>query len=168
MNSSQMMITLAAMMLLAIVILRVNNSFLSTSDLLLQSKYNVIAISLATSIVEEANSKAFDQNTDSSAVTSLGSLTVPGLLGPELSEFRAIYNDFDDFNNFSVVDTFVVDSLILGVFNIDCDVDYVTTGDPNTPNLNATWHKRLNVRVSSQGMNDTVTMSTIYSYWYFR
>lgn len=168
MNSSQMMITMGALFLLGIVVLRVNNNLLSTSEVLLTSKANVIAISLATSIVEEANSKAFDQNTDSSSVSNPNNLTDWVDLGPEGSEVRELFNDFDDFNNYSVLDTFVVDSLILGVFQIDCEVNYTTPANPNSNVFTPTWHKRLDVTVFADGMSDTVTMSTVYSYWYFR
>ena len=168
MNSSQMLITVGAMLLLSLVILRVNNSFLSTSDVLLNSKYNVVAISLAASMIEEANGKAFDHNTEASPVNNLASLTPSDSLGPESGEDRYTFNDFDDFNGFAILDTFVVDSLLLGVFNISCQVNYITAASPNTDAGTATWNKSLSVLVTSSSMTDTVSMSTIYSYWNFR
>ncbi|MBN1301903.1 MAG: hypothetical protein JW995_11870 [Melioribacteraceae bacterium] len=168
MNSSQMMITMGAMILLSMVILRTNSSFLTTSDVLLTSKFNVIAISLASSIIEEAGSKAFDAASDSGAVSNLAQLTGYDALGPEGLEFRQVFNDFDDFDGFSMPDTFKVDSLLLGVFNINCSVDYVIPSQPDSPVNYQTWYKRLLVQISSPSMTDTIRMSTIYSYWYFR
>ena len=60
-----MLITLAAMMLLSLIILRVSNTFLHTEDSLLDSKFGVLGISLATSMMEEATGKAFDEYSDS-------------------------------------------------------------------------------------------------------
>jgi hypothetical protein len=168
MNSSQMMITMAAMALLSMIILRTNNSFLNTSEVLINAKINIIAISLATSIIEEAKEKAFDENSIANPVTSTSSLTVDNLLGPEASETRIFYDDFDDYHNFSFVDTFVVDSLLLGFFNLEATVDYVTPANPDVAVTTPTWHKRLEVTVTGPAMTDTVRMSTIYSYWYFR
>lgn len=163
-----MLLTLGGMFLLALLILRMNNSFLTTSDVLLGSKSNVIAISLASSFIEEASSKAFDSKTISKGVTSLTQLSQVDSLGPELYEVRKFFNDFDDYNNFTLVDTFVVDSMILGIYNISCNVDYVLPSAPDVAVSTPTWNKRLRVRVYGEGLNDTIKMSTIYSYWYFR
>ncbi len=176
MNSSQMMITMGAMFLLGVVILRVNNNFLGTSESLLNSKFNIVAISLASSIIEEANNKAFDENTDTTAVSLVSSLTAFDALGPELDEvddsnnvIRYLIDDFDDFNGFSIIDTFVVDSLLLGYFNVNCTVEYVNESNPDSGVAAATWNKSLTVTVTStNSMTDTVKMSTIFSYWYFR
>ena len=168
MNSSQMLITMAAMALLSMIILRTNSSFLNTSEVLINSKINIIAISLATSIIEEAKEKAFDENTSSSPVSSTAGLTTVLNLGPDGGETRVTFDDFDDFHNFAFVDTFVVDSLLLGFFNIDAEVDYVTISNPDSAVTNQTWNKRLSVTISSESMTDTVRMSTVYSYWYFR
>lgn len=175
MNSSQMLITMGAMFLLGLVILRVNNSFFTTSDVLLSSKFNIVAISLASSIIEEANSKAFDENSESNDITLLEELTSYIDLGPDSTEvddsgqvIRRLIDDFDDFNGLSIKDTFVVDSLLLGIFDIECTVEYVNPDNPELGLLTETWNKNLHVSVTSSSMTDTVRMSTIYSYWYFR
>jgi hypothetical protein len=168
MNSSQMLITMGAMFLLGIVILRVNNSFFTTSDVLLSSKFNIVAISLASSMIEEANSKAFDENTISASVSTYASITNFDALGPDSGEVRMTFDDFDDFNGFSIRDTFVVDSLLLGYFDINCSVDYVNEVNPDLALTTKSWNKNFKVTVTSPSMTDTVTMSTIYSYWYFR
>ncbi len=168
MNSSQMLITMAAMALLSMIILRTNSSFLNTSEVLINSKINIIAISLATSIIEEAKEKSFDENTSNSPVSSTAGLTTFLNLGPDGSETRVTFDDFDDFHNFAFVDTFVVDSLLLGFFNINAEVDYVTIANPDSAVTNQTWNKRLSVTISSESMTDTVRMSTVYSYWFFR
>ncbi len=161
MNTGQMLITIAALMLLSLVVLRVNNGFLSTNTVMMESKFGVLAVSLATSMIEEANGKAFDHNTDSNAVTSTTELSS---LGPESGEVYPNFNDFDDYDNLFRVDS----TLPSAVFQIMCDVDYVTSANPEAVSGSKTWHKKITVAVTSESMTDTVKMSTIYSYFYFR
>ncbi len=168
MNTSQMLITIGALLLLGLVILRVNNGFLNTDSVLLDSKLGVLATSVATSIMEEANSKAFDQNTDTVSVSSLTQLS--SVLGPESGETYPHFNDFDDFNGYHRVDT----TMPAAKFIIDCKVEYVLPANPDSAVGTRTWHKKLTVEVSSPSLigqddkPDTLRMSTIYSYWYFR
>ena len=167
MNTGQMLITIGAMMLLSLVLLRVNNNFLSTSTVLFESKFGVLAVSLATSVIEEANSKAFDHNTDTNSVADLTELTPSASLGPEGTEVYETFNDFDDFDGYhrnTASDT----TIISAEFDIDCVVDYINPSNPDATTTNRTWHKKITVTVTSPSMQDTVRMSSIYSYWYFR
>jgi hypothetical protein len=167
MNTGQLMITVGALMLLSLVILRVNNSFLSTSTVLLNSKFGVLAVSLGTSIIEEANSKAFDEVTDTVSISSVSSLSAVTSLGPESGEVYPNYNDFDDFNGYTR--TTAGDSTFQSaVFNVNCNVRYILPSDPNVSTSAKTWHKRITVTVSSPSMVDTVRLYSIFSYWYFR
>lgn len=165
MNTGQMMITIGAIMLLTLVILRVNNGFLSTDEVLMRSKFGVLAVSLATSMIEEANGKAFDHNTDTTSVSSTTDLT--NTLGPESGESYPDFNDFDDYDNFiryTQDDTTIVSA----PFQIICRVNYINPANPDDSTNTRTWHKKIYVEVSSPYMEDTIRMSSIFSYWYFR
>ncbi len=183
MNTGQMMLTIAALMLLGMVVLRVNNGFLSTGTTVMETKFNIMAVSLGTSIIEEANTKAFDSATDNDAITTTTPLKAYNQLGPESGETYPNYNDFDDFNNYnriitakplgtipSGVETVIVDSTFRSAdFRLDCVVDYVTiSGSEVIPTTSKTWNKRLRFTVTSPSMRDTVRLQTIFSYWYFR
>ena len=159
-----MLITIGALTILSIVILRVNNNFLSTNTTLLDSKFHVLATSLSTSIIEEATSKAFDASSDTTDITSLSSLTAPNSLGPSYVENYPNFNDFDDFNGLSIVDS----SMPSAIFNINCVVEYVSDAQPDKKSNIRTWNKKITVFVSSKSMYDTISTSSIYSYWYFR
>ncbi|MCZ7602344.1 MAG: hypothetical protein QY331_14830 [Melioribacteraceae bacterium] len=161
MNTGQMLITIAALMLLTLVILRVNNNFLSTNTILMENKFGVLAVSLATSILEEAKGKAFDHNTDTNTVTSSNQLST---IGPESGEVYPNFNDFDDFNGFSKIDS----TLPSAPFKIECEVHYINPSNPNLTTGSKTWHKRMNVTVSSDFMQDTIRLTSIYSYFFFR
>jgi len=161
MNTGQMLITIAALTLLGLVILRVNNNFLNTNVVLMENKFSILAVSLGTSILEEARGKAFDHNTDSAVVTSLNELSS---LGPESGEVYPFFNDFDDFNGLVRIDS----SLPSAPFKIESVVNYVNPQNPDGISASKTWHKKMTITVTSDFMQDTIRLSTIYSYFYFR
>ena len=172
MGTGQTMITMAAMSLLSLVILNVNRNALYSTTTMAESKYNILAISLGTALIEEAFSKSFDQSTtDENLVEDVTELTLN--LGPGSSEIsRSDFNDFDDYNNF--IDSTSSDSTLISAdFVIQSKVYYV---DPNysnklTPVNYRTWHKKIDVFVSSPFINegrDTVKLSKIFSHYYFR
>ena len=160
MNTGQMMITLAAMMLLALVILRVNNGFLSTNTVLMETKFGVLGVSLATSIIEDATGKAFDENSDSGTVTALNDLST---LGPD----GEVYDNFDDFDDYKGL-VYIDSTMPSARFKITCDVVYVEPTLPDSFSGVKTWHKKLTVMVTTPSSQDTIRMSTIFSYFYFR
>jgi len=164
MNTGQMLITIAALMLLSLVILRVNNNFLSTSTVLTENKLGVLAVSLGTSVLEEAKGKAFDQNTDSNAVSSLNELSS---LGPDAGETDPLFNDFDDFDGLVRL-TENDSSYLPAPFKIECAVNYINPNNPDGISASKTWHKKITVTVTSDYMQDTIKLSSIYSYFYFR
>lgn len=178
MNTGQMLITVAAIALLSLVILRVNTNLLSTDNVLSMSKVELLATSLATSLVEEANSKSFDAVTFTSPVSSSTSLTAVSDLGSETGEVYPVFNDFDDFKNFRTNPK--IDSVEIGpdrylVFHTYCDVNYISESNPEINSTVRTWYKKLDVKVTSDAMRDesssvqdTIRLSTIFSYWYFR
>jgi MSHA pilin protein MshD len=168
MNTGQMMLTLGALMILALIVLRVNNGFLTTNSTLLDSKLGVLATSVATSVIEEATGKAFDHNSDSTSISDLTKLT--STMGPETGETYPDFNDFDDYDGFHKVDN----SMPSAEFHIDCVVNYISDTNLDGKSSSRTWHKKLTVFVSSPSMlgqddvPDTISMSAVYSYWYFR
>ena len=167
MNTSQMMITIGALFLLSLVILRVTRGFLNTDEVLLDSKLGVMAVSVASSLLEEANGKAFDENTDSATVTSLSGLS--SYLGPD-GEVYPHFNDIDDFNGLKKIDN----TIPAARFIDSIAVEYVSSANLDVPSASKTWNKKITVFVSSpsllgpDGKPDTVKMSQVFSYWYFR
>lgn len=184
MNTGQMMITIGAMLFLAVMVLNVNKGFNNTSSVLTDSKLRVLAVSEATSIFEEATSKAFDAKTDTVSQTSITSLTSAGALGLESGETFSNPKGFDDFDDYKCFKTNPrLDSVTIMtsnpklVFKVFCDVNYVVDTLLSVKSSSPTWHKRMDIKVTSDAMvssygstikYDTVKMSLVYSYWYFR
>jgi hypothetical protein len=163
MNTGQSMLAIGAMILLSTLVLRVNNNILSTNEVMDQSKFGILATSLATSIIEEASNKAFDEVTDGNPIIDSTLLTLPGNLNNETEEYED-FNDFDDFNGY----TRDVTNLPSAAFHISCVVNYVNPPNIKNACLTQTWHKKITVTVSSASSNDTVRLSSIYSYWFFQ
>lgn len=164
MSTGQMMLTICAVMMLSMLSMRTNSNILETQEVMQNSKYGLLAISLATSIIEEANNKAFDNSTVDSAVSNVNGLTLVNRLGPESGETYSTFNDFDDYNNYSRTDS----SMPSAQFNISCQVKYIDYTNPDSYSTNRTFHKKILVSVSSPAMTDTIKLGTIYSYWTFR
>lgn len=172
MNTGQSLFAIGALLLLSLTILRVNNNIILTDSMMIDSKFGIIANSIATSLIESATEKFFDANTKEGPC-DISALTYPpnkesGETGPDN------FDDFDDFNNYPQTDT--VGSV---VFYSMCKVSYVDPDPDNPTSLDnvvstRTWNKKLSVSVTWT-MNDqtigfsadTVKQSTIYSYWYF-
>jgi len=164
MNTGQMMLTIGAMVLLSTLMLRINTNNLQTDSVRAEAQYGVLATSIITSIMEQAKSLAFDAKTDSNSITSVNDLTPADELGPGFGETFDNFNDFDDYNGYTRVDS----TMPSAVFNVSCKVYYVHKSNLKEKYNNRTWHKAITVNVSSPFMEDSISQSSIYSYWYFR
>jgi hypothetical protein len=164
MNSGHMLLSMGAMMLLSTILLGVNSNILNTGSTLDETKFGILATSLGTSIIEEANSKAFDLATVSDAVSDLSALTEPNGLGPASGEVYPFFNDVDDFNGLSRI----IATMPSAVFKESCAVHYVSANNPSVIVNTKTWHKRVDVFITSPSIKDTIKLSSVTSYWYFR
>lgn len=168
MGLGQTILTIGAITLLMVIMLGVNTNNLQTMTFLQDTKFGVLATSLGTSIIEEANAKAFDLATADSADSNVNHLTSPIGLGPAPGEKYPYFNDVDDFNGFK--DT--ISNMKSAKYFVKCQVYYVdpfASGTEKKVNYR-TWHKKISVFITSPSMNDgrdTVKVSSIYSYWYF-
>lgn len=157
MNLGQSLFAIGALILLSLNIMSVNTRILRTDEVALNSKIGVLATSIGTSIIEDASKLPFDENTRNDAVTAKSQLTFP--LGREDSEI----NDFDDYNNYTKEDT-----VFTIPFTAICKVDYVNPTNLNGSTTSKTWHKKLTIKISTPFSQDTIRLSSVYSYWYFR
>ncbi len=176
MNTGQTLLTICAMILLGTTIVGVNRTFFSHGVILQQTEIGLHAISLAQGMIEEASGKAFDNFTapdtggQTNMLTSPSQLTAPSALGPEAGESYRGSNDFNDFDDFNFFRTnpWVIHIPGVDTLKIFCAVDYVDDNDLETPVAKTTWHKRLTVSVAGVSTQDTVKVSTVFSYWWFR
>ena len=164
------MLAIGAIILLSVITLRVNNNLASSNDVLMQSKFGILATSLAQSFIQDASNKPFDANTTGGkTVVSTSGLTAVDKLKPEGTEHYPNFDDFDDYNGF---DTTITD-LPSAIYHLRCTVVYVNPDNLTISNI-PTWSKEMTVTVTSLVSNDTtslasqdkIILSSIYSYWY--
>lgn len=160
MNLGQSLFSIGALLILSLSVLRINNNILTTDEAVMDSKIGILATSIGTSLIEEASKLAFDEKTKTDPVNSLSLLTPSISLGQEVLN---VFDDFDDFNNYTQEDT-----IYTIPFHTKCIVTYVDPSNPDGSTSNKTWHKKLTIKISSDFSRDTLELSTIYSYWYFR
>jgi hypothetical protein len=168
MTNLQMILALGAMILLTILITNVNKNALYTEDVLYDSNFGITATSIASSVIEDASKKRFDNifYIDSSTVYNPGYFTAPGDLGVDSGEDITdpkTFNDFDDYNGYTTVDS----TMPSAIFNVSCRVNYVNDTALDDSVNTQTYHKKITIRVWSISMRDTIVMSSIYSYWHF-
>src|SRR3990172_3107960 len=98
MNTCQTLLTIVAIVLLGSNVVSVNRTFIQHGVILQQTEIGIFGVSLGMSILEEAQGKAFDQNTLDSLALSTNELS--STLAKETGETtRDTFNDFDDYNN---------------------------------------------------------------------
>lgn len=157
-----MLLSLGALILLSAMVMRFNRAVLTSDDVMYNSKFNVLASSLATSLIEEAKGKAFDTKTVSAAVNNVNQLST--VLKAESGEVYPDFDDFDDFNGYVKVDS----TMPSAVFYVTSKVTYVSMSNPDVESSTPTWRKAITVKVMSSSMSNPVQMSSIYTYWYYR
>lgn len=177
MGLGQTLLTIMALMLMGRLVLNVNGTTLDAGFAKDMAEYRITATSLGTSMLESANSLAFDEATVDTflLVTEVGSLTDKALFGADSGETNyTLFDDVDDFHDYSRIDT-VQNSAI---FKVQGKVDYL---DVSGNTLSVTSAKRFNklitVYVTSDYLvdysvdppkPDTLVFKSIFSYWYFR
>ena len=164
MNTGQTVLTIVAIVLLGTNVVSVNRTFTQHGLVLQQTEIGLFGVSLATSVLEDARSKAFDKYSLVGFPQFLTQLTKHDSLGPEPGELRADWNDFDDYNGLR--DTVKIPDV--DTFYRWANVYYVDTTDPNIKRDYRTWEKRLDVFVTGMSANDTLQMSYLFSNWSFR
>lgn len=163
MNTGQMLLAVGAIMLLSSMVLRFNRAVLTTDEVMYNSKFNVLASSLCTSLIDEAKQKAFDEKTVDAAISDVTKLSAK--LEAENGEDYDEFDDFDDFHNYLRTDS---TSIPHEVFYLSSKVTYVDLTNPIKATTSKTWHKMITVTVLGPSMKVPVQISSIYSYWFFR
>jgi hypothetical protein len=164
MNTGQTVLTIVAIVLLGTNVVSVNRTFIQHGAVLQQTEIGIFGISLATSLVEEAQGKAFDKYSLTGCLAATTECTPVDSLGRDAGETRFTFDDFDDYNNLR--DTVNIPDV--DKFFRWARVVYVDSTNPNLERSYRTFSKKLTVYVKGTSANDTLQMSYLFSYWSFR
>ncbi|MGB2957499.1 MAG: hypothetical protein WBD30_01280 [Bacteroidota bacterium] len=185
MNLGQMMLVIAALSILGILVLNANRTVLETNDTQNLSEFGINAVSLATSVVEEAMGKMYDEaiaDSNTGELTDPKQLTAVAGLGPDGAEVYRDgvndFNDFDDFDGLFLVYKNPIDSIVTvgadkevsvpGIrarYFVRTKVEYVAHSTPDVAVAACTWHKKITVTVTSPSITDTLVYPALMSYW---
>lgn len=161
MSSYQTLMVIGSLFILSTLTLSFYNT--NTEQLLSSTDNEAIIAStgIAQSILDEIQTRSFDEFTTTKPTTATDSLTSAFSLGPESGETSSNqFDDIDDYNGYSENNT----DTRLGSYNVAVDVGYVTFANPSTFTNSRSFTKRINVKVYGQYMSDTLSMSHIVAY----
>ncbi len=160
---SEIILVLGAVVIFSLVALNTNRMLANHNRLLIEQELEYTAIAKGQELVDKARTLAFDETTTggNEPGTIPDDFADPGNLGTAAdSDAGGIFDDFDDYNNYSASDT-----TGNGVFNITAQVMYVTENNPETNAGTETRHKYLNVTVSSPYLSNNINVTYVKTYY---
>ena len=160
MSNIQSMLAIGSLFLLSITSMNFNSSLLQSNTAELENKVYLTAFSLADDMIEEIKGKAYDENTLTFPTVNRATLTAVGSLGKESGEAYPYFDDIDDYNNFSRN----ADAPHSEKYHISAEVYYVSETNPDTKSTSQTFHKRVDVTVSSPYLNNNVKLTFIFTH----
>jgi len=161
MGKAELLILLGAIVIWGIFTLSVNKARFNNEVSIMQSQFEISAVGVANSYLEEAKSKAFDEILIGSTPSNLpDEFTEPGNLGVDAGEIYPNFDDIDDFHNYTVSDTTSEGF----VYTVSITVGYVATSDFDDFSAIRTFYKRINVTISSPDLSNNLNLSRIYPY----
>ena len=166
MNTGQVILSIGAFMFLGTVLVNFNHLVVVNNEDLSDNHDLIIAASIATTYLDAAQAMNFDENAIEQPINDPKDLTEPNDLGPDGEADIAGFDDFDDFNGYSVTQQAEGNN---GVFRSDFTVTYVDPEDINYKSVQ-TFLKRLDIktwRVDVPATKDTVRMFTTMAYFKF-
>lgn len=157
-----MMILVMAIAILGRYSLTVNDALAKNEIHVLQSEYELNSVSIIEGIFRQAWLKSFDKYAVSSNPQSIpDDFTPADSLGPESGESYPDFNDIDDYDGLSLVDT-AGNGM---TYTLVVSVGYIDASDKNTFLGTQSSLKRLNATISSDYLRNDITLSRIYPYW---
>lgn len=171
MNTGQLLLMIAAMTLLSLITLSVNNTILSSSDSLLESEATVNALSVAQSMLDEIGTMEFDEKTIIKRVFYADSLTAPSSLGRESGEVYPNFDDIDDYNYFRGTSAKQVVTPRMGTFFVVDSIYYIPEPDTSdysfdypSPYNARTFYKKIIVEVTHPSMPNPLRLQDLWVY----
>ena len=171
MNLGQTMLSAGALVLLTILVINAHRLVVQSGDAALSAEAAQIGIDLAQSLLDEIQTKKYDQFSDDSGYQPTSDFTEAAALGPGAGEsftlpdtvlYKSIgkYNDVDDYNGYTR-------NAAVGQFQgfeLTVTVVYVRDDDPDTVVGYRTYTKRVQVTVSNASYFKDMTFMAVVSY----
>jgi hypothetical protein len=170
-----MILTIGAILLFGVFLNTSNQLMIGNNQIAATNEYYVSALAIGQSIIDEAKTKAFDEATVSVKVTAPTSLTAVGSLGREggaenvpspdtlaATGFGSAtrFDDIDDYNGYRrKVNTMRAEGYFAQV-----STRYTLETNPESLSGTRTFCKRMDVKVWSKYIPDTLKLSYAFTY----
>lgn len=168
MSNIQSILAIGSIFILSLTSLSFNGALLQSNTVEIENKVYLTAFSLADELIEEIKLKAYDEKTLTFPTVNRGTLTpiasfgcdsVGGVFISKDGESYPYFDDIDDYNGYKRD----ADEPHAEKYHMEVKVYYVSETDPNTKSSSQTFHKRVDVIVSSPYINNNVTLSFIFT-----
>ena len=161
MSSIQQFLVIGGLFLLSLLALNFYRASSIQYDMRYGNEAVVTATSIAQSLIEEMNSKAFDEKAITGKIDTVIALTPTISLGKDSGEVaRKSFDDIDDYNAYYLADT----TSSLGTFTISVMVRYVSSTDLTTISSNPTFTKKATLFVRNSYLQDELEFDYAFTY----
>jgi hypothetical protein len=170
---NNMLMTMGALAILGCFVLSANRMMLTNTQVPMQTEHYLTALSIAQSIIDEAKTKAFDQNVVSTSVSDTSGLSLT--LGRESGESVPVpdtlvtssgywsatkFNDVDDYNGY----TRRINTPRMTGYFATVSVTYASLTYPDSSTTKRTFCKRMTVWVSIPIWSDSLSINYSFTY----
>ena len=156
----QIILVLGAFTLLIFMTMSVNVAISNRVDDTYQAQSIIAATTLAQSMMNQVNQKAFDDSVVIRPIDTVSHLTPVLSLGKDAGEVYPNFDDIDDFNNYTRADT-----ITNGIFTTKVAVAYVNPANLGVASLARTFYKKITVTVTSRELRTIpISLTRICSY----
>lgn len=170
MNTGQMMLTIAAFMLLGVVMLNFRTANFQSEEVLDGNEYTQKAVVIGRSLIEEIKTKVYDQKLVSSKIVRLTDFSS---CGPAYYEKYPNFPDVDDFHGSvftspppGTTPTNTTPKCLWDTwgYTVAVRVQFVYPTNPDVETTARTFAKRVQLRISNEFTDDVVIMSYIAAF----
>jgi len=159
MGYRELMLSIGALMVFAMVTISVNRNTLAQNDAIYGQQAEYVALNLAQQFIEEAKLRAYDEVTIDGTASSPSAFNAVGNFGPGSGESYPNFDDVDDYHGLS--QTF---DTSIGPMQIDIQVYYVTDSNLVDDAQTKTYYKRMIVSAQSDYLNSPVRAEYVFAY----
>ena len=161
MNSGNQLLSIAAVFILQLLILTANKHNIERTLIKNTNKAVLAASSVAQSIIEEIQNKAFDETTVLKSVSDDNDLTDVSYLGTDTGELmNTQFDDIDDYNGYVTE----IDLEDIGKFQVSVQVNYRKNMYTEQLSSKQTFVKAVTVTVDNFSLANPIKFSQIIAY----
>jgi hypothetical protein len=161
MNSGNQLLSIAAIFLLQLLLMNANKHNIERMQLKNTNTAVIAASSVAQSMIEEIQQKAFDENTVSKSVLNDADLTDLSNLGTDTGELsNTQFDDIDDYNGYVTEDSLEN----IGKFQVSVEVNYRINMHTDQLSIKPSFVKLISISVDNFSLSKPLKYYQVIAY----